>query len=78
MIYDYDFYKFSYKFIFISFLASGINQKEESSFQQVGGLVTRNISVFRLYLVGLYFKGMKLFYYIALAKKLLKNQIRRI
>ena len=48
MIYDYDFYKFSYKFIFISFLASGINQKEESSFQQVGGLVTRDISVFRL------------------------------
>ena len=45
---DYDFYKFSYKFAFISFLSSGINQTEESSFQQLGGLVTRNISVFRL------------------------------
>ena len=40
---------------FCPFLA---NQKQESGFQQVGGLVTRNISVFCLYRVGLYFKAM--------------------
>ena len=70
---DYDFYKFSYKFAFISFLSSGINQKEESSFQQLGGLVTRNISVFRLYIVALYFKGMKLFYLHCSCKKVVEK-----
>ena len=33
-------------------------QKQESGFQQVGGLVTTNISVFCLYRVMLYFKAM--------------------
>ena len=33
------------------------NQKQESGFQQVGGLVTRNISVFCLQRVALYFKA---------------------
>ena len=40
---------------FLSFLT---NQKQESGFQQVGGLVTRNISVFCLRPVVLYFKDM--------------------
>ena len=39
-------YRFSYKFAFIFFLPSLTNQEQESSFQQVGGLVTRNISAF--------------------------------
>ena len=34
------------------------NQKQESGFEQVGGLVTRNISVFCLWQVALYFKAM--------------------
>ena len=34
------------------------NQKQKSGFQQVGGLVTRNISVFCLSRVALYFKAM--------------------
>ena len=34
------------------------NEKQESGFQQVGGLVTRNISVFCLWRVALYFKVM--------------------
>ena len=40
---------------FFSFLT---NQKQESGFQQVGGLVTRNISIFCLERVVLYFKAM--------------------
>ena len=37
----------SYKFAFILlFLFSFTNQKQEPSFQQVGGLVLRNVSVF--------------------------------
>ena len=40
---------------FLSFLT---NQKQESDFLQVGGLVTRTISVFCLQLVALYFKAM--------------------
>ena len=36
---------FNYKFAFI-FLLSLKNEKRESGFQQVGGLVTRNISIF--------------------------------
>ena len=39
---NYNSYKFSYKFIFISFLSFHRNQKQESNFQQVVGLVTRN------------------------------------
>ena len=46
---NYDSYRFSYKFTFILFLSFLANQKQESGFQQVGGLVTRNISVFFVY-----------------------------
>ena len=42
----YNCYRFSYKCAFILFLSSLTNQKQESGFYQVGGLVTRNISVF--------------------------------
>ena len=45
---DYNSYIFSYKFVFILFLSFITNQKQKSGFQQVGGLVTRNISVFLL------------------------------
>ena len=43
---NYKSYRFSYKFAFIVFLPLLTNQKQESGFQQVGGMVTRNISVF--------------------------------
>ena len=56
---NYNSYRFSYKFAFILFLSFLTNQKQESGFQQVGGLVTRNISVFCLYPVTLYLKGMR-------------------
>ena len=55
---NYNFYRFSYKFASILFLSFLTNQKQESSFQQVGGLVKRNISVFCLYWVALNFKAM--------------------
>ena len=45
---NYNSYKFSYKFDFIPVLSFRRNQKQESNFQQVGDLVTRNISVFCL------------------------------
>ena len=45
---NYNSYRFIYKFAFILFLSFLTNQKQESGFQQVGGLVTRNISVFCL------------------------------
>ena len=45
---NYNSYRFSYRFVFILFLSFLTNQKQESGFQQVGGLVTRNISVFCL------------------------------
>ena len=45
---DYNSYRFSYKFVVILFLSFLANQKQESGFQQVGRLVTRNISVFCL------------------------------
>ena len=51
-------YTFSYKSAFILFLSFLTNQKQESGFQQVDGLVTRNISVFCLERVALYFKAM--------------------
>ena len=41
-------YKFSYKFAYTLFFPFLRNQKQESSLQQVGGLVTRNISTFYL------------------------------
>ena len=40
--------KFIYKFTFIPFLSFRRNQKQESNFQQVGGLVMRYISPFCL------------------------------
>ena len=43
---NYNSYRFSYKFAFILFLSFLTNPKQESGFQQVGGPVTRNISVF--------------------------------
>ena len=55
---NYNSYRFSYKFAFILLLSFLTNQKQESGFQQVGGLVTRNISGFYLYRVALYFKPM--------------------
>ena len=47
-IFDYNYYKLNCKFAFISFLYCFRNQKQESSVNQVGGLVTRNISAFCL------------------------------
>ena len=41
-----------------SFCLFFTNQKQESDFQQVGGLITRNISVFLFQQVALYFKVM--------------------
>ena len=38
----------SYKFAFIPFLPFHRNQEQDSNFQQLGGLITRNISVFCL------------------------------
>ena len=43
---------------FILFLFFLWSQKQESSFQQVAGLITRNISGFCLWPVALYFKNM--------------------
>ena len=45
---NYNSYKFSYKFTFIPFLTFHRNQKQESNFQRVVGLVTRNSFVFCL------------------------------
>ena len=55
---NYNSYKFSYKFAFIPFLFFLWNQKQKSSFQHVGGLVTRDISAFYLKRVALYFRAM--------------------
>ena len=46
---NYNFYRFSYKFAIIVFLSFLTNQKQELGFQQVDGLVTRNVSVFFAY-----------------------------
>ena len=43
---NYNSHRFNYKFAFILCLSFLTNQKQESSFRQVGGLVTRNISIF--------------------------------
>ena len=40
---NYNSYRFGHKFAFVFFLSFLTNQKQESGFQQVGGLVTRNI-----------------------------------
>ena len=40
---NYNSYRFSSKFTFILFLFFLANQKQESRFQQVGGLIARNI-----------------------------------
>ena len=55
---NYNSYRFSSKFTFILFLFFLANQKQESRFQQVGGLIARNISVFCLQRVALYVKAM--------------------
>ena len=44
----YNSYRFSYKFALILFLSFLTSQKEESGFQQNGGLVMRNTSIFFL------------------------------
>ena len=45
---NFNSYRFKYKFAVILFLLFLKNQKQESSFQQVGGPVTRNVFVFCL------------------------------
>ena len=55
---NYNSYRFSYKFAFILFLSFLTNQKQESGFQQVGGLVPRNIFVFCWKGIALFFKAM--------------------
>ena len=47
---NYNSYIFSYKFAFVLFLSFLLNQKHEFGFQQVCGLVARNISVFFLFI----------------------------
>ena len=48
---DYDSYRFSYRFAFILFLSFFTNQKQESGFQQVYGLVMFLYSLGKLYFV---------------------------
>ena len=55
---NYNSYRFSHKFAFILFLVFLTIQKQELCFQQVGGQVAKNISVFCLQRVALYFKAM--------------------
>ena len=55
---NYHSYRFRYKFAFILFWSFLTNQKQESGFQQAGGLVARNISIFCLLQVALYLKAM--------------------
>ena len=45
---NYHSYRLDYKFAFTVFLSFLSNQKQESGFQQVDGLVTINVSVFCL------------------------------
>ena len=45
---NFNSYKLSYKLAFIPFLSFRMKQKQESIFQEVGGLVTKNISDFCL------------------------------
>ena len=46
---NYNSYRLSCKFPFILFLSFLTNQKQETCFQQVGSMVTRNIFVFFVY-----------------------------
>ena len=55
---NYNYCKFSCKFTFTYFLFFHRNQKQESYFQQGGGLVTRNSFAIYLQRVALYLKGM--------------------
>ena len=55
---NYNLPRFSYKVASIPSLSFLGNQKQKSKFQQVGGLITRNISVICLWRVALYFKAM--------------------
>ena len=55
---NYNSHRFSYKFAFILFLSFLTNQKQESGFQQVGCLVTKNIWFLFIASVMLYFKAM--------------------
>ena len=55
---NYNSCKFSYKFTLIPFLSFLKYQKQESNFQQGGGLLTRTIFVFCLLRVALYFKAL--------------------
>ena len=45
------------EFVFIPFFSSAKNQSKKSNIRQVGDLVKKNISVFSLQLVALYFKN---------------------
>ena len=54
---NYNSCKYSYKFAFTSCLPFRRNQKQEINFHQVGDLVTKNISVFCLWQVTLFFNG---------------------
>ena len=54
---NFDSDRFSYKFAFILLFSFLTNQKQESASQQVGGLVTKNTSVFCLWRVALHFKA---------------------
>ena len=55
---NYNSYRFSYKFAFILALSFLTNQKQQSCFQQVGGLVTTTSFVFVFSSFALYFKAM--------------------
>ena len=43
---------------FLLFLSFRMNQRQESNFQKIGGLITKNIFALCFQLVALYFKGM--------------------
>ena len=55
---NYNPYRFSYKFAFIIFLSFLTNQRQESGFQHIDGLVTRFFFVFCLQRFALYFRAM--------------------
>ena len=55
---NYNSFKFIYKFIFISFSSFRRNERQKLNFWQVSGLATRNISLFCLKEIALYFKVM--------------------
>ena len=55
---NFNSYKLTHKFAFIAFLPFCLNQKQESIFQEVGGLVTKIFLFFCLEQVGHFFKAM--------------------